>query len=345
MSIREVARRAGVSTATVSRTLNSPEKVSKETAARVHEAVTALRYVPNTHARSLVSGRSRILGLIISDIANPFFPQLVKAFEERAMEFGHEVLVTNTNYDATRMALCVRRMLERQVDGVAIMTSEMDPELTEQLTHRDVPVVFLDFGKVTERTSNIRIDYESGIQAAVEHLAELGHRRVGFISGPMSLKSARLRRQAFLRGLRDFGMRLDNTLVVEGNHRIDGGEGAMRELLGKRNAPTAVLTSNDLSAVGALRAVDAAGLNVPADISIIGFDDIALAAFTHPPLTTVRISLAELGRTAFDSLLRVISGESQHGEEYRVGTCLVVRESTGRASTVPSKPVPRKKSS
>ena len=331
MNIRQVARKAGVSTATVSRIINDSTPVSPKTAERVWRAIRELNYHPNTNARTLASGRSRLLGLIISDIANPFFPELVKAFEDVALDNNYEVILTNTNYDPGRMAACVQRILERKVEGAAIMTSEMDPELIGQLSRRGIPIVFLDVGKVRDRISNISVDYGEGIREAVDHLSALGHRRVGFISGPMNLKSARTRRSAFLRCLSEYKMTEDEALVVEGNHRIDGGENAMYRLLQLKNRPTAVLTSNDLTAFGALRAIHQARLRVPEDISIVGFDDIDLGQFTQPPLTTVRLPRNELGRAAFTALDRILKGESDKGAQFRIRTRLVVRSSTSIA--------------
>src|SRR5437773_8092647 len=169
MDIKQVAKRAGVSTATVSRTINNLP-VRPGTARRVRQAIEELKYFPNTHARSLVSGRSRIVGLIVSDITNPFFPELVKGFEDAATQKGYEVLLSNTEYDSSRMATGVRRMLERKVDAVAIMTSEMDRSFTQELAGRDIPMVFLDVGTVEKHISNIKVDYASGISQAVEHL-------------------------------------------------------------------------------------------------------------------------------------------------------------------------------
>src|SRR6185369_8335350 len=177
MNIRQVARKAGVSTATVSRIINDSTPVSPKTAERVWRAIRELNYHPNTNARTLASGRSRLLGLIISDIANPFFPELVKAFEDVALDNNYEVILTNTNYDPGRMAACVQRILERKVEGAAIMTSEMDPELIGQLSRRGIPIVFLDVGKVRDRISNISVDYGEGVREAVDRLSALGHRR------------------------------------------------------------------------------------------------------------------------------------------------------------------------
>jgi len=329
MDIRQVAKRAGVSTATVSRTINNLA-VRPGTARRVRQAIEELKYFPNTHARSLVSGRSRIVGLIVSDITNPFFPELVKGFEDAATQKGYEVLLSNTEYDSSRMATSVRRMLERKVDAVAIMTSEMDRSFTQQLAGRDIPMVFLDVGTVEKHVSNIKVDYASGILQAVEHLIGLGHRRVAFISGPADLKSARIRQSAFLKAMQKRGMG-DPAWIETGNHRIDGGFQAMSRLLERTPLPTAVLSSNDLTALGALRAIRRKGLRVPDDISVVGFDDIALAEFTEPPLTTVRLPRTEIAGKAFEALLASLGDTKRMGAEYLISPQLVVRESTARA--------------
>jgi DNA-binding LacI/PurR family transcriptional regulator len=328
MKIQEVARRAGVSTATVSRTMNNPSLVDPATAKRVRKAAEELSWYPNIQARSLVSGRTRILGLIVSDITNPFFPELIKGFEDIAIQNRYEILISSTNYDSARMALCVRRMLERKVEGVAIMTSEMDKHLVEQLAHRKVPMVFLDVGPAGERISNIVVDYAMGINEAVDYLLSLGHRRIGFVSGPPALKSARIRRSAFLRSLSRFGINEDKRLVAEGDHSIDGGFDAMARMLESGCEPTAVLASNDLTAMGVMRAVRRAGRSVPRDISIVGFDDIRLAEFTEPPLTTVRLPRMELAEHAFHALLRGGGEHPKSKPDYKVETHLVIRETT-----------------
>jgi len=331
INISKVAASAGVSTATVSRVINQNAYVSPSTAERVWRAVRELGYRPNTHARALASGRSRLLGLIISDIANPFFPELVKSFETVAISKGYDVLVANTNYSSTRMAMCVHRMIERKVDGVAIMTSELDKHLVQELSESEMPAVFLDIGKAGRNTSNITVDYGNGVREAIQHLRALAHRRIGFISGPLKLKSAQARYAAFLRCLRDYGVSERQRIIVEGNHRIDGGEAAIQRLLADPVPPTAVLASNDLTAIGALRGISYAGLRVPEDISVIGFDDIELSQFTQPALTTVRLSRDDLGRAAFEALATTIEGEADRGLEIPVSTHLVIRETTARA--------------
>ena len=325
-TIHQVAHRAGVSTTTVSRTVNSPTLVDAETAVKVWAAITELEYYPNGQARSLVSGRTRLLGLIVSDITNPFFPEVIKGFEDVAAEQGFDILIGSTDYDTKKMARCVRRIVERRVDGVAIMTSEMDDHLVEQLARRNVPMVFLDVGVARPGVGNIMVNYESGINEAVDHLVALGHRRIGFVSGPPHLKSAQIRRWAFLRSLSRYGIHEDDRLVVEGDHKVEGGLRAMTHLLQlEERRPTAVLASNDLTAIGMIRGIHRAGLRVPGDVSVVGFDDIWLAQFTDPPLTTIRLSRTELGQRAFRALVPDKAAAEAGGE---LATKLIIRETT-----------------
>jgi LacI family transcriptional regulator len=296
----------------------------------VWRVAAALNYYPNSHARALVSGRSRLLGLIVSDITNPFFPELVHNFEALATQQGYDLILTSTDYQTGRMIGCVRRMLERKVDGVAIMTSEMDLGLIKELARRGVPLVFMDVGRVGPRMSHVLIDYAHGIRQAVDHVVELGHRQIGFITGPLDLHSARTRRQAFLDGMRAHGLRPDPRLIREGTHTADGGQQAMAALLKGSKRPTAVLCSNDWTAIGVLHAVDAAGLRVPEDVSVVGFDDIPLASYTRPPLTSVRMSAGDVGSTAFEALFRLIGGDRLEGEAHQIPTKLVVRASTAK---------------
>jgi LacI family transcriptional regulator len=327
MNIKEVAKRARVSTATVSRTLNESSRVSARTAERVRRAVAELNYYPNIHARTLVSGRSRMVGLIISDITNPFFPELVKSFEDQAVQRGLEVIIANTDYRPKRMADCIRRMLERKVDGVAIMTSETDPGLLTELTRRKIPTVLLDTEKTGPASATIKIDYAQGIHEAVDHLFFLNHRRIAFISGPLNLQSARIRQTAFLSGLGQHNIIPDQELIEKGDHKLEGGAAAMRNLLALSPPPTAVITSNDLTAIGAMGTAYEAGVRIPEGISLVGFDDIGFAHLTQPPLTTVRLSRTELATTVFTALERLLHKES--GEPaYAVATHLVVRGST-----------------
>jgi len=251
MDIREIARRAKVSTATVSRAINRVPTVDPQLAKRVWKVVDELGYYPNTQARALVLGRSRIFGLIVSEITNPFFPEIVQTFENLAVENNYEILLTSTVYDTKRMESSVRRMIERRVDGVAILTFGMEETLIEHLRFRKVPLVFVDVGPDVPGVANIQINYLSGIRQAVQHLAALRHKRIAFVAGPSHLKSAGARRDAFKASMLEIGLSPD--LIVVGNHRMEGGMQALLELNRLSSPPTAVLCSNDMTAIGVMR--------------------------------------------------------------------------------------------
>jgi LacI family transcriptional regulator len=331
MDIRSVAALARVSIATVSRTINRVPSVDPKIAKRVWSAIEKLHYFPNTQARALVSGRTRLLGLIVSEITNPFFPELIQSFEEAAVGRGYEILIGSTNYDPKRVELCVRRMLERNVEGAAVMTFGIEQPMLEQLAARRLPLVFVDVRPEKPFTTALVVDYQRGIREAIQHLAVMGHRDIAFISGPLHVHSAHSRLQAFRKAMREIGTRAGDELMVEGNHTADGGFEATQKLLARARRPTAILCSNDMTALGALRAFQEKGLHVPEDISIIGFDDIHIAQYTAPPLTTIRMSCSTLAENAVAALLEHIenSDGAVVSTSRPIMTSLVVRQTTG----------------
>lgn len=333
MDIREIAKRAKVSTATVSRTINRVPTVDPQLAKRVWKVVEELGYYPNTQARALVSGRTRIFGLIVSDMTNPFFPEIVQSFEDIAVEHGYEILLTSTVHDPKRMEGAVRRMIERRVEGVAILTFGMEESLLEGLRFRKVPLVFIDVGPPLPHVCNIRIDYQRGIRQAVQHLAALRHERIAFIAGPLHLPSAVTRKAAFESSLREIGMRVEPDLILEGDHTMEGGMRAYDELTKSSTQPTAVMCSNDMTAIGVIREAYERGVSVPQELSVIGFDDIRLSRFFIPPLTTIQMSQVEIARLAFKALVTEAerATPSVKGTEYVLNTDLVLRKSTALA--------------
>lgn len=334
MNITAVAKRAGVSTATVSRVMNGTANVSPETAERVREAVEALNFYPDINARTLGSGRSGLYGLIISDITNPYFPELVKAFEDIAVEHGQDVLIANTDYDPKRMETCVIRMLQRKVDGVAIMTSEMEDRLIQTFSKRQIPMIFMDAVTAARGAATVNVDYAGGVTNAMQHLFELGHSDIAFISGPLSLRSARARADAFQAALREQGVTIRRGWLEEGDHRVEGGHHAMMRILQSGRLPTAVLGSNDLTAIGAMGAIHEKGLDIPGDISVVGFDDIELSGYTLPALTTLHVPRRELAATAFRALFRgreESPAKPDRRRKHLIKTRLCVRRSTGPA--------------
>lgn len=330
MDIRDVARRARVSTATVSRTVNQVATVDAQLAKRVWKAIAELGYYPNRQARALVSGRSRVFGLIVSEITNPFFPEIVQTFETLAVEQNYEILLTSTIHDPKRMELAVRRMIEGRVDGVAILTFGMEDELLEHLRFRNLPLVFVDVGPKAPRVSNIRVDYSHGIRQAVQHLAAMRHERIGFVTGPLRLRSAMARKVAFEESMHEIGLQVNPEFIVEGDHRLEGGKRALQTLSKLREQPSALLCSNDMTAIGVMRQAFELGICVPQELSVIGFDDTRLADFMIPPLTTVQMSQTELATLAFNALLNEVQREAPApgGTEYVLKTHLILRKST-----------------
>lgn len=331
MDIRTIARLANVSIATVSRTINRVSTVNPKMAKRVWDVIEKLDFVPNTQARALVSGRSKLFGLVVSEITNPFFPELIQGFEDIAVEHGYEILVSSTNHDPKRMSHCIRRMLERKVEGVAIMTFGIEEPLLEQLAKRKVPLVFIDVGPDRPGISVLKVDYHHGIRQAVQHLAALGHRNIAFVSGPMRLHSAQSRLAAFTKSMQECGIAPDPAHIVEGDHTLEGGVVAMEQLLALAELPTAVMCSNDMTAIGVLHKLYRTGLRVPDAISVIGFDDIHIAEVMMPPLTTIQMSRFEIAKAAFGALRSHVESpeQSQGKREFKIPTDLIVRESTG----------------
>ena len=329
IDIRSVAARAKVSIATVSRAINHVPSVDPALATRVWKAVNDLNYLPNTQARALVSGKSRLLGLIVSEITNPFFPELIQEFEQVAVGHQYEILIGSTSNDSDQLGRCVRRMLERKVDGVAVMTFGNEEFFLERFDAEQIPTIFIDSLPSRPSTSALDVDYRMGIYEGVQHLAVLGHRNIGFISGPLRMRSSQARKKAFLECLRSTGLIAHPSWVIEGDHTLDGGRDAMQRLLSLKKSPTAVMCSNDMTAIGVQHALFEASLKVPDDFSLIGFDDIHLTEYTIPPLTTVRMSCKELAQKAVEILLANIVPAGERRVENRIGTHLVVRQTTG----------------
>ena len=330
ISIRDVAKRAGVSIATVSRTVNHISTVNEDLAARVWKAVEEVGYFPNTQARALVSGRSRMLGLIVSEITNPFFPELVQEFENIAVTQGYEVLIGSTNYDPVRTEALIRRMLQRNVDGVAVMTFGIEEELVQKLVEREFPLVFVDAGPNLPNIRILKVDYSEGIRQAVQHLAALGHREIAFFSGPLHLRSALARRDAFRKSMAELGLTVPVENMIEGKHTMEGGIAATERFLTLDPLPTAIICSNDMTAIGVLHGLHRTTHKVPEDISVVGFDDIHLAQFMLPPLTTVQMSCAHLAAAAIEALRAGIEPDNPiaNRKEWQIPTRLVVRQSS-----------------
>jgi LacI family transcriptional regulator len=308
-----------------------------------------LGYIPNTQARALVSGRSRLIGVIISDITNPFFPELIQSFEEESIDANYEIMIGSTAYDSKRMEVCIDRMLRRNVDAVAVMTFGIEEPLLDRLAAQHVPLVFIDVAPESPMMSAITVDYGAGIREAIQHLVRLGHRKLAFIAGPEGLHSAELRKAAFLEAAKEFDVPIPPSCVYQGDHTLESGIAGMRSFLKRADVPTAILCSNDMMAIGVLHAAAEARLRIPADISVIGFDDIHIARFTVPPLTTIRMSCQQLAHSAFRALRSHLEdGFELRPQDLDVTTKLTLRESTSAPRAKPlagQRPRPSSKTS
>lgn len=332
MDMGDVARLAGVSIATVSRVVNGSSAVRPVTAERVRRVINELKFVPNGSASTLKQGRSNSYGLIIPDITNPFFPEFIRSFESILVEKHQDMLMATTDLHASRMQNTIHRMLVRQVNGVALLASEIETEPIETLIRNRVPLVTLDRRLVGRGSSDVMVDYLSGMLPAVEYLKKLRHQKIAYIGGSAGLTISDHREHAFVKAMEKAGLKADPKLLLVGNYRVSGGETAMLEILGMKDPPTAILAANDLTAIGALRVLHRQGISVPQQFSIIGFDDIEFSDVVFPPLTTIRLSSHEVAQTFVSALESAASEPHAKGKQYRVKTSLLIRESTGPAN-------------
>jgi DNA-binding LacI/PurR family transcriptional regulator len=331
MDMRDIAKIAGVSSATVSRVINGSSSVRPETAEKVRRVIDEFKFIPNGSATTLKYGRSSTYGLIIPDITNPFFPEFIQSFEGILVGTNHTMMMATTASNSSRTQETIHRMLVRQVEGIALLASEIETEPVEAMMRNRVPLVTMDRRLVGNGLSDVSVDSSSGMRQAVEHLHELHHTSIAYIGGSAGPTISDHRLDSFIRAMKHFGLAVEPQFLRVGNYRVSGGEAAMAELmlLGKR--PTAIITANDLTAIGALRVIHRQGLSVPGDFSIVGFDDIELSDIIHPPLTTLHLPRHELARKFVDALEAFSPDPHKAGTQYRVETSLVVRSSTGQA--------------
>lgn len=337
MRIKDIAREAGVSTATVSHVINKTKYVSDETREKVQRAIEEFNYHPNAHAQMLALGRSNMIGLLVSDISNPFFPEIIKSIEAAVFAAGYNLILLNTNYEPQRAIDYVRRLLQMKVAGIILMIAEFDSSMIDEFKNKKTSVVFHDLGVVGEKMSNIILDYAVGIDEAVRHLVSLGHSKIVHIAGSHEIYSAGVRQQAFIDAMKKYFPAGPEIKIYEGDFRFEGGRHAAHQILVEPELPTAIVVANDLMALGAMQEFKAAGLRIPQDISIVGFDDISFASLSEPALTTVCSPRVEIGRRAFEALALTMEKPRQLGIEIRIPTHLVERNSTAPPRPATSK--------
>lgn len=329
LTIREIAREAGVSTATVSRVINKSGKVTEATRKAVQDVVNRHHYISHGMAMSLASDRSSTLGLIIPTITNSIYASSTQAIQQVAQRAGYTVLLGVAEFSAAEEERLVRKLLERRVDGLILTGGDRPDDLYRLIEKNRTPHVVT--WKLTDggvRPSVSFDNYQAG-RLAMDHLIALGHRRIGLICGRSEVNDrARERRRAYEDALAAIGVERDEGLIYERDFEFIEGRAAMHRMLAEQERPTAVFCANDIQAIGALVECQDGGLAVPGDISIIGFDDLPVAQYTHPQLTTIRVPAKRMGHIAATMLIALIKGTSAGGIE-ELPVELVLRKSTG----------------
>jgi LacI family transcriptional regulator len=330
-SIKDVARRAGVSIASVSRVMNDHDNVREETRERVLAAVRSLRYVPHVGARSLITQQTSAIGVLLPDLYGEFFSEIIRGIDDGARQHGLQLLLSSVHGDSAEVAAAIRTMRGR-VDGLLVMSPHVDAALLDRNIPSTLPLVLINSPPVDTSHPTISIDSYSGARAMVRHLVGLGHRRIAHITGAERNFDSDER----LRGYRDEMARSlpeVEPVVLRGDFTERSGQHAGQRLAAQREWPDAVFAANDVMAIGCLAAFRAAGVRVPDDIALAGFDDIPLAALVNPALTTARVRIAELGKSALDQLLLSIQNPKRTRPAAQAFVPeLVVRESCGAAN-------------
>lgn len=329
VTIEDVARHAGVSIRTVSRVINKRPDVAASTRQRVQDVIDALGYRPNTLARSMITGQTMSIGIVLPDIANPFFGRAIRGCEDFLNEAGYSILLCNTDEDLKKEQEYLALLLDRRVDGVIIWGSRGECDILEAVLGVELPVVTVDCHAFCGNVVNINVQNHEGARMATHHLIEVGHTQIGFLAGPATRLTAKRRLSGYQQAMADAALTpLVAPLVGEAVPSVLQGYEGAKQLLSVADRPTALFTYNDLMAAGALLAARYLDLRVPDDVAIVGFDDILMSAMMDPPLSTIRIPQYELGRLTGEKVLSLLTGASSSPETIDFPVELRVRASS-----------------
>jgi DNA-binding LacI/PurR family transcriptional regulator len=326
-TIKDIARMASVSHSTVSRALHNTTLVDPKTADRIQRIARNIGYRASAVARGLATQKTRTIGVVVTTIADPFVSKVLSGIEEAANRRGYSVFLAESNTDSEREIKAVHSFAERRVDGIVVTSSRVGSLHFKLLSETKVPIVLVNNQHPGASAHSVMIQNAEGGRQAVQHLIRLGHRRIAYIRDSFGYQSDAERLAGYRAALKHSGIAFSEELVVDGDGKAEGGIIAMRNLLGLEEPPTAVFCYNDMTALGALRCIHDERLQVPEDISLVGFDDLSIASYTQPRLTTVRQPMWQLGQLAMESLLKLMSGQESVGA-ISVPTELIIREST-----------------
>jgi len=326
--MKQVAERAGVSITTVSHVLNNTRAVSEDVQERVRAAMKDLRYIPSAVARSLKGDRTHTIGMMIPNNTNPYFAELIQGIEDASFNSGYNVILCNAYDDTRKQTAYLQVLMEKRIDGLILVASGSDAELSSRLQHLSIPTVVVDREVPGVLADFVEADHEEGGYLATRYLIGLGHRDIACISGPIDLPPSRARVEGYLRALKEAGLRFRLDYLVRSDFTSEGGYQAFDQLLALAKPPSAIFASNDLMAIGGICAASARGVRVPEQLSVVGYDDIALASFTTPPLTTMAQPKYEMGELTARLLLERVTGKDQPLRREMLHTRLVERQST-----------------
>lgn len=327
VTIKDIAKEADVSVTTVSRVLNDKPDVGDDTRAKILKIIKEKNYNPNSVARGLVMQKTNTIGLIIPDISNPFFPQVARAVEDKAQELGYSVIFFNTDNHLERERKAVELFKSKQVDGLIVSLSVGNEKIIEELKKANYPVVQIDRSVLNHSYPLISIDNKKSAYQLVEYLLKKGCQSIAHITGDLNTTTARKRLAGYKKAVSDYGIELNGEYIVEGDYSQDSGFKAMKKLLKLKKRPDAVFAANDLSAAGAYKAIFSANLKIPADIAVVGHDDIDIASLLRPELTTMRQPKYDLGEKAVIVLMKMIKNNDLKFKDQILKTDLIIRES------------------
>ncbi|MET7637781.1 LacI family DNA-binding transcriptional regulator [Streptomyces sp. NPDC005438] len=326
-SIKDVASRAEVSVATVSRVLNDHPAVRPDTRARVLNAIEELGYRPNAVARSLRTHQTRTLGLVVSDVMNPFFTELARAVEDEARAHGYSVIIGNADEQPSLQAHHISNLLERRIDGLLVSPTEDDSSILTDLAASKTPLVFVDRWIPHLDVPVVHTDGRQAVRQLVRHLYELGHRRLAVIAGPETTTTGNERISAFLEAVGDSGLSMPPEYVGKGDFQAASGQAATARFLDLPKPPQVIFATDNLMALGAMDEIRARGLRVPEDVGLAAFDDIPWFLHTDPPITAIAQRTDELGHRTVRALVDLIEGRA--ADSVTLPASLVIRRSCG----------------
>ncbi|MGU3143875.1 substrate-binding domain-containing protein [Vibrio cholerae] len=327
-TMKDIARLAGVSTSTVSHVINKSRFVSDEIAERVNNAAQQLNYAPSALARSLKMNRTKTIGMLVTTSTNPFFGEVVKGVERSCYHQGYNLILCNTEGDNQRMKASINTLLQKRVDGLLLMCSTLEGERLDVFDrYPDIPIVVMDWGPILFASDKIQDNSLQGGYMAAKHLIECGHKEIGCITGPLIRHQAQMRYEGYKRALAEAGIAINPDWIVESDFECEGGYQAFEKLYERGKLPSALFVSNDMMAMGVIQAASQRGLRVPDDLSLIGYDDVHIAKFMTPALTTIHQPKYRLGKAAVDTLLYRLENPDTTAQVVQLEPTLVVRSS------------------